>query len=139
MRQLLTDCWALDIPEEFTAEQDDETVILTDADNISTLEITAIRKQEGEVTGEELAGFAEELNAGNLPRKEIMLGDFDGFVYEYTEEEYWCRDWFVSFKDVCLLVSYTCLDEDKHFDDAAIDNILDSISYLPLGALDKKN
>ena len=137
MRQILTDCWALEIPEEWQAEKDDDTIVISDADNVSTIEITAVRKAEGDVNGAELADFSSELNELSLPRKETPVGDFDGFIYEYDEEEYFCRDWFTAFKDVCLLVSYTCLIEDKTFDDAAVDQILDGISYLPVGALDK--
>lgn len=137
MRQLLSDCWTLDLPEEWQAEKDEDAVIVTDEDNISTIELSAIRKEEGEVDGEDLAEFASELNALNLPRKEASLGDFSGFCYQYLEEGEWCRDWFLSCKEVFLLVSYTCLLEDKTLDDAAVDYILDSLNYLPLGALDE--
>lgn len=136
MRQILSDCWTLDLPEEWHAEKDEDAVIVTDDDNISTIELSAIRKEVGEVEGDELAEFASELNALNLPRKDTSLGDFSGFSYQYMDDGEWCRDWFLSFKDVFLLITYTCLAEDKSLDDAAVDFILDSLNYLPLGALD---
>jgi len=132
MRQILTDTWALDLPPEWKVERDEETTIISDEDGVSTLEISAVRKRDGEVTGADLADFADELNEMGLPRHETSLGDFDGFIYEYEEEAYWCRDWFVAFKDVCVFVSYTCLVEDKHFDESMVNEILDSLSYLPV-------
>lgn len=132
MKQLLTDTWALDLPPEWSATHEDDCVVISDEDNISTIEISAIRKQKGSVTADEIASFASELNEMELPRHEAALGDFDGFIYEYDEDEYWCRDWFVAFKDVCVFVSYTCLLEDKHFDGTTVDMILESLSYLPI-------
>lgn len=135
MRQLLSDCWTLDLPDEWHAQTDEDAVIVTDDDNISTIELSAMRKEQGEVTGEDLAQFAAELNDSNLPRKDASLGDFAGYCYQYVSDGEWCRDWFLSCKDVFLLVTYTCLEEDKALDDAAVDYILDSLNYLPEGAL----
>ena len=114
MRQILSDCWTLDLPEEWQAEIDDDTVIVTDDDNLSTIELSAMRKAEGEVSGEDLAEFAEELNARKLPRKDTALGDFSGFCY-------------------------TCLEDDKSLDDAAVDFILDTLNYLPGDAPELKD
>ncbi len=140
MRQIIADCWALDLPEEWRAERDEDTIIICDDDNISTIEITAMRKQAGQdVNGDELAEFASDLNQRNLPRHELALGDFDGFIYEYSDQGDWCRDWFLSFKDVFVLISYTCLLDDKTLDDAAVDVILDTLSYLPEAVAAEQN
>lgn len=129
MRQVIADCWAIDLPEEWQATQDEDCIILCDDDNVSTIEIVAMRKLSGEVTDDELAEYAEDLNAQNLPRKEVAVGDFDGFVYQYQDGEDWCRDWFLMFRDVFLFASYTCLVDDKDLDDAAVDTILDTLIY----------
>ena len=61
MRVLETDHWQCSLPEEWSAEQEEETITITDIDGVGSLEITALKKSAGQVSVEELQHFAKEL------------------------------------------------------------------------------
>ena len=130
MRQVETQWWTMPLPDEWQAEMDEDTVVITDVDGIGVLEITTLKKEQGEVEPAELDQFSAELKSAGYKPGNVKLGCFVGQLFEYEEEDQWCRDWFLARDEVLLLVSYTCLQEDRGLDDAAVEELVSFIDLL---------
>ena len=57
MQIVQTDGWCLQIPEEWSAEVEDDVVIIFDCDGVSEINITLVKKSEGNVKPEDLKVF----------------------------------------------------------------------------------
>ena len=130
MRQLETQWWTMPLPDEFEAEMDDDTVMITDVDGIGVMEITTMKKELGDIADSELDDLNEELVQAGHRAVSVKLGNFFGQLFEYEDDGQWCRDWFLAQQEVLLLVSYTCLMEDRSMDDAAVEELVSFIDLL---------
>ena len=129
MNSIQTDFWALPLPEEWSAEVDEETVIIQDSDGVSTLELSIIELDGESVSPQDLQDLAGELIPAGVPGSDVTLGDWVGQLYEYVDEDY-CRDWLVASDIRVLLISYTCALDDKGMDDAAVNEILAELARV---------
>lgn len=126
MRTVETDWWLLDLPEEWEAEQDEETIVISDQDGIGTLEIT--RLENPPANGGDLQAFAEQWLPDGIRGGEVRAGDFDGLYFKYEDEDDAVREWLLRAGDVYLLVSYACDIDDAGMDDEIVDEILETLS-----------
>lgn len=125
MHTVETDWWLLDLPEEWQAEQDDETIVITDEDGVGVLEITSLeREQAGRV---DLQALAKQLVPEGLAGSAARLGDFEGLYFQYQEEGDAVREWVLQCDGRVLLVSYSCEIDDAGMDDAFVDEVLDTL------------
>jgi len=125
MHTVETDWWLLDLPEEWQAEQDEETIVIGDEDGVGVLEITALASEAAELDLRELA--RQLLPAGSVGAA-ARLGDFDGLYFQYEDEGDAVREWLVRCEQHVLLVSYSCEIDDAGMDDAVVDEILETLS-----------
>lgn len=126
MHTIETDWWLLDLPEEWQAEQDDETIVITDEDGIGMLEITSL-EPEGDARGVDLNALAKQLLPDNGAGAAARIGDFEGLYFQYQEEGDAVREWLVQCDGHVLLVSYACDVDDAGMDDAFVDEVLDTL------------
>lgn len=126
MHTIETDWWLLDLPEEWQAEQDDETIVITDEDGIGMLEITSL-EPEGDAHGVDLNALAKQLLPDNGAGAAARIGDFEGLYFQYQEEGDAVREWLVQCDGHVLLVSYACDVDDAGMDDAFVDEVLDTL------------
>jgi hypothetical protein len=126
MHTIETDWWLLDLPEEWQAEQDDETIVITDEDGVGVLEITSL-EAEGDVRGADLKALAKQLLPDNGAGSAARIGDFEGLYFQYQEEGDAVREWLVQCDGRVLLVSYSCDAEDAGMDDSFVDEVLDTL------------
>jgi hypothetical protein len=122
MHTVETDWWLLDLPEEWTAEQDDETVVITDEDGVGALEITMLEYEDDSPM--EVNALARQLMPDDVPGQPVTLGDFSGLGFQYQDEGDAVREWIVQRDQRTLLVSYSCDADDAGMDDSIIDEIL---------------
>lgn len=125
-----TDWWTLDLPEEWEVEQDGDTIVVTDADGVSCIELTTVMHEGGDVSADDLAGFAAELCARGVRGQAASVSEWNGTLYVHDEDDLHWREWFLARGPQALLVSYHCLREHAGMDDAAVDDILDSLTPL---------
>jgi hypothetical protein len=126
MHTIETDWWLLDLPEEWQAEQDDETIVITDDDGVGVLEITSLEQADGK-GGVDLKALAQQVlpeNGGGSPAR---IGDFEGLYFQYQEEGDAVREWLVQCDGRVLLVSYSCDVDDAGMDDSFVDEVLDTL------------
>ena len=128
-----TDFWVMEIPEEWVATQEDDLVCIVDPDDIGSLDVSALCKEQGEVTIDDLNVFAEELYAAGRTSKMVESGDFEGLYFEYASEELHWREWFLkhsSKSGLLVFASYTCDPEQAGMDDVVVDQMLESLVPL---------
>ena len=126
MHTVETDWWLLDLPEEWEAEQDEETIVIGDQDGIGTLEITRLESHAENLV--DLAAVAKQWLPPEAKGREVRIGDFDGLYFNYEDEGDAVREWLLRADELNLLVSYACDLEDAGLDDEIIDEILDTLS-----------
>ncbi|MEH6550816.1 MAG: hypothetical protein V7711_16295 [Pseudomonadales bacterium] len=134
MNVIETQDWTMLLPPEWLAEEEDDVVLVSDVDGVGVLEISCLKREEGLMTEADVKGFAEELVASGVSGRPVKVGVLKGFLFEYEEDGEWCRDWFVAVEDLFILVSYTCMGEDKGMDDATVDELVATI--IPLDELE---
>jgi hypothetical protein len=126
MRSVETDWWVLDLPEEWEAEQDEETVVIGDEDGVGALEISTLRKHE-EGGAFDLNTLAAELIPAPQPGRPVQLAGLGALYFQYLEEGEAVREWLVDGGELLLLISYSCAAENAGFDDSVVDEILDTL------------
>ena len=130
MHTLETDWWLLDLPEEWEAEQDDETVVIEDEDGVGVIEITALETAEP-VAGGELPALARELLGNHGRGIETTLAGLSGLYFEYADGDDAVREWLLDGRDLLLLISYSCDRDNAGMDDAVVDEILSTLELKP--------
>lgn len=123
MLDIATSWWSLALPDEWEHETDEDTVIISDPDGVSTLELSVIELQGPTQDEAELRALAEEIVPAGAEACPVRCGPWQGLLYEYRDEDY-CRDWILQRHSTVLLVGYTCAWPHARMDDAVIDEIL---------------
>jgi hypothetical protein len=128
MRIVETEWWTIALPEEWEAEEDDGSVIITDTDRVSEIQISALRKDEGELSKQDLLDLAEDLLSEGKTPQEVRLAGFKALLFEYQEQgEYW-REWYTASADLLLFITHCCDLENRGMDDSAVAEILGTLS-----------
>ncbi|MDB6061856.1 MAG: hypothetical protein JWM78_1959 [Verrucomicrobiaceae bacterium] len=125
MHTLETDWWSLDLPDEWEAEQEEETIILCDEDGVGMIEITALERDESGVV--DLQALAAQLFPDHPAATAAQLGDFTGLYFQYHDEGDAVREWLLSKGEQVVLISYSCDIENAAMDDEFVDGILDTL------------
>ena len=122
MNELTTDLWALLLPTEWYAEQDEETIVITDSDEVSVIEISALypeKKQTKEALLDDLL-INEHFKT--------KLAEMNAIYQEFAEEDMYWREWFVDTGECYLAISHGCDADNKGMDDASVDEILSTLA-----------
>jgi hypothetical protein len=126
-----TKWWSLDIPEEWAVDLEDDVTVITDEDGVSEIGISTLIKSDGETDDGDVEEFSADLLERGLEGVDSKCGEYHATVFEYIEDDLFCRDWFICCGPILMLVSYACDESNKGMDDAAINEILSSLSLYP--------
>ncbi len=127
MRVLESQWWMIELPDEWHAEQEDETIIIGDEDGVGEIAITTLQKEQGQVSETELKEYTEEVESQYGAAKRVELAELSGFYFSFSEDGDFFREWYLYCDDLLLLISYCCDEENAGMDDAVVDEILDTI------------
>lgn len=130
MRTLETDWWLLDLPDEWEADQEDETVVIADEDGVGVIEISTLETAEPVASGE-LHALARELLGDHGKGTETQLAGLPGLYFEYVDGDDAVREWLIECSGLLLLVSYSCDNEHAGMDDDTVDDILSTLELRP--------
>ncbi|MFK7975138.1 MAG: hypothetical protein AB8C02_03335 [Halioglobus sp.] len=130
MNVLETEWWTLAVPPEWWAEADEDTILVGDRDDVGCIEISTLHKQEGVFSSEEIAQIANDEAELAVSWKQLSLGDFAGVCGAYTEGEDAVREWYVASGSMLLFITYSCALENAQMDDAAVDQLLDTLMLV---------
>lgn len=124
MRVLETDNWSVLLPPEWEAEQDEDGVVIADRDGVGCIEISALLAesvQDTEVLLKELAGTPEALES-------LSVGGQRALGRSFVEDDAAIREWYLEAGKLLLYITYSCDLEHLGLDDAAVDDMLSTLS-----------
>lgn len=130
MNVLETEWWTLAIPPEWWAESEEDSILVGDQDNVGCIEISTLHKEEGMFDVQTVRGIAQEESEQPLDWHQVTLGDFAGVGSSYQEEGTAVREWYVFNGALLLFITYSCDGENRGMDDAAVDELLDTLMVL---------
>jgi len=123
-----TEWWTLELPEEWDAEQDDDVIVIEDEDGVSSIEVSALLVEEGEVDDEDLAEFSRDLSDEGLTPTAVRIGAWRGLLFVHGDDESHAREWFLRQGAHFVYFAHYCLPEHAGMDDGAVDEILSTLT-----------
>ena len=127
MNVLETEWWTLAIPPEWWADSEEDSILVGDRDDVGCIEISTLHKEEGEFDQQSVQAIAHSESEQPLKWRPLGLGDFSGVGGDYVEEGTAVREWYVANGAVLLFITYSCEAENGGMDDAAVDELLDTL------------
>ena len=127
MNIIETDYWCLMLPDEWSAEQRDDVVLITDQDGIGELAVTTLVRASG--AGEEIAAkdIAREESPEISAWHAADYGGFTGVTGQFEEGGSVITEWYLTYGDALLYITYARDEEDDGLDAAAVDEILSTL------------
>ena len=130
MNVLETEWWTMAIPPEWWADAEEDSILVGDRDEVGCIEISTMRKEEGDFEPGAAKDIAQTESAGPMEWQAVTLGEFQGYRSNYVEEDTAVREWYVTHGALLLFITYSCDGENRGMDDAAVDEILDTLMVL---------
>ena len=127
MNVLETEWWTLALPPEWWADSEDDSILVGDRDDVGCIEISTLHKEKGDFDKPELRAIAEGEASQAIDWQGISLGEFSGVGGSYVDEGAAIREWYVANGGLMLFITYSCDEENRGMDDAAVDEILDTL------------
>jgi hypothetical protein len=128
MRVLEAGDWSLLLPDEWFAEQEDESILIGDRDGVGCLQLTELRRGEGASVPTDEAGLRELLTP-EVEWEVARCGSFSGWRGALVEDGTALREWVVSCGEALLLITYSCDESNAGLDDSAVDDMLDTLRF----------
>lgn len=130
MNVLETEWWTMAIPPEWWADAEEDSILVGDRDEVGCIEISTLRKEEGDFESRAAKDIAQAESAAPIEWQAVTLGEFQGYSSRYAEEGTAMREWYVTHGALLLFITYSCDEENRGMDDAAVDEILDTLMVL---------
>ncbi len=131
MNVLETEWWTLALPPEWWAEAEGDSILVGDRDEVGCIEISTLKRDTGEFSASDIEAVAKEDAAAGAQFAAATLGDFTGLTSGYEEEGVAVREWCVASGSTLLFITYSCDLENSGMDDAAVDELLDTLLLAP--------
>ena len=130
MNVLETEWWTMALPPEWWADTEEDSILVGDRDDVGCIEISTLHKEQGEFDLAEAAEIARSEATLALEWNKISLGDFEGVVSQFVEEGAAIREWYVVRRGMLLFITYSCDEDNRGMDDAAVDELLDTLTLV---------
>jgi hypothetical protein len=118
MNVLETEWWSLALPPEWWADTEEDSILVGDQDDVGCIEISTLHKDEGVFDQGTVLSIAQSESEWPL--------DWGLVVQEETA----VREWYVANGALLLFITYSCAQENGGMDDAAVDELLDTLMVL---------
>jgi len=130
MNVLETEWWTMAIPPEWWADSEEDSILVGDQDEVGCIEISSLHREEGEFDQEMVTEIALTESEQPLDWQPVKLGDFAGVSSSYVQDVTAIREWYVSNGALLLFITYSCAEENRGMDNAAVDELLDTLMVL---------
>jgi len=130
MNVLETEWWTLAVPPEWWADSEEDSILIGDRDDVGCIEISTLHKDEGGFDQRALADIAESEPEHSLDWQQVTLGEFSGLTSCFIEEDAAIRQWYVANGSMLLFITYSCDEDNGGMDDAAVDELLDTLMLV---------
>jgi hypothetical protein len=138
MNVLETEWWTLALPPEWWADSEEDSILVGDRDDVGCIEISTLHKDEGEFDQRALADIAAAESEQSLDWRPVTLGEFPGLGRRFIEEDTAIREWYVANGAILLFITYSCDEENGGMDDAAVDELLNTLMLAEPGSQARK-
>ena len=122
-----TDYWCLMLPPEWSAEEEEGSVLITDQDGIGELAITTLVREPDDAPETSLSEIAQMESPEVSSWATAAFGDFSGVTGQFTEEGAVLQEWYLSHGVALLYCTYACDAEDAGMDMPAVEEILGTL------------
>ena len=123
-----TDFWCLMLPPEWSAEEEEGSVLITDQDGIGELAITTLVREPDDAPDRSLSEIAQTESPEVSTWVAATFGDFSGIAGQFTEEGAAIQEWYLSRNIVLLYCTYACDVEDAGMDMPVVEEILGTLA-----------
>lgn len=123
MRVLEAGDWGLLLPDEWQAEQEGDAIVIGDRDGVGCIEISTLHKEAGEFEAADLRQFVPDVSGWDAVRR----GNFEGLTTSLIEDGAAIREWYLYAGKLLLYITYSCEADNQGLDDAAVNEILDTL------------
>jgi hypothetical protein len=130
MNVLETEWWTMALPPEWWAEAEDDSILVGDRDGVGCIEFSNLHKDGGQFDSAELEAIARAESEQELSWQSVELGEFSGVSSAFAEEGAAIREWYVAHGSLLLFITYSCEAENRGMDDAAVDELLDTLMIV---------
>ena len=127
MNVLETEWWSMAVPPEWWADAEDDSILVGDRDDVGCIEISTLHRESGEFSEAEVRQLAIDNAEQSLDWTAVSRGDFSGMRSSYTEDDAALREWYLASGSILLFITYSCDVENRGMDDAAVDELLDTL------------
>ena len=130
MNVLETEWWTMALPPEWWADTEEDSILVGDRDDVGCIEISTLHKDQGDFDLAEATEIARSESSLPLAWSKVSLGDFEGVASQFVEEGAAIREWYVVRGSMLLFITYSCEEENGGMDDAAVDELLDTLALV---------
>ena len=118
--------WRTALPDGWTAEEEDDSLVIEDPEGAGTLQVTCSEMEDGLVDEDDLRYFADELIEEGVEPARVRIGPLAGLKFEYDDEDTneWVVEWYLASDDLFFFVTYSCPRAARGVEDAAVGGIL---------------
>ena len=127
MNIIETDFWCLMLPPEWSAEEEEGSVLITDQDGIGELAITTLVREPDGAPETSLLDIAQSESPEVSSWAAATFGDFLGVTGGFIEEGAVLQEWYLSHGVALLYCTYACDVEDAGMDMPAVEEILGTL------------
>ena len=130
MNVLETEWWTMALPPEWWADSEEDSILVGDRDGVGCIEISTLHRSDGAFDGDEVEAIARRESERPLDWEPVAPGDFTGVTSRYVEDSTAMREWYVARGALLLFVTYSCDEDNAGMDDAAVDELLDTLMVI---------
>ncbi|MEM1153904.1 MAG: hypothetical protein AAGI44_07160 [Pseudomonadota bacterium] len=127
MNVLETEWWTMALPPEWWADTDEDSVVIGDRDEVGSIQISTLHKSEGVFESQDVFDVAYSEAGSTSQWQSASLGEFRGLTRQFQEDDATLREWYVALGSMMLYITYSCAPENAGMDDAAVDELLDTL------------
>ena len=122
-----TDYWCLMLPPEWSAEEEEGSVLITDQDGIGELAITTLVREVKDAPDTSLLEIAQTESPEVSTWAAATFGDFSGVTGQFTKMGAVLQEWYLGHGVALLYCTYACDVEDAGMDMPAVEEILGTL------------
>jgi hypothetical protein len=130
MNVLETEWWTMVVPPEWWAEAEEESILVGDQDDVGCIEISTLHKEAGEFDSAAILDIAKAESEEPADWASVQLGEFSGVRAHFVAEGSAIREWYVANGALMLFITYSCNEDNAGMDDAAVDELLDTLMLV---------
>ena len=122
-----TEYWCLMLPPEWSAEEEEGSVLISDQDGIGELAVTTLVRESDGAPEVSLLEIAQAESPEVSSWATATFGEFSGVTGEFTEEGTVLQEWYLGHGVALLYCTYACDVEDAGMDMSAVEEILGTL------------